>query len=226
MFLEALEDNMKKFLSSSLEKLANTLKPYQFKELSKHYPEKLDLVKGKLAYPYEYIDSPKKYDEESQPNMDKFYSSLTDYPENNKYRIPQINKKVPGKFKEELNGQIMTEFVGLRSKLYSFKVFENKNESVLKNLKAKGVKKPIIKNELCFNNFYNCLKNKKTKYIKQNIFRTDKHEIYTVEQNKKALSAYDDKRYILENGINTLAWGHYSTKIEIEYLDNLIKTNN
>ncbi|VVC26084.1 Ribonuclease H-like domain [Cinara cedri] len=65
------------FLSSSLEKLANTLKPYQFKELSKHYPEQLDLVKGKLAYPYEYMDSPEKYDEESLPNIDKLCSSLT-----------------------------------------------------------------------------------------------------------------------------------------------------
>ncbi|VVC35213.1 Hypothetical protein CINCED_3A021547 [Cinara cedri] len=40
--------------------------------------------------------------------------------------------------------------------------------------------------------------------------RTDIHEIYPVEQYKKAISAYDDKRYILENGIDTVAWGHYS----------------
>ncbi|VVC41595.1 DNA polymerase, palm domain [Cinara cedri] len=61
---------------------------------------------------------------------------ITNYPENNKYGIPRINKKVPGKFKDELNGQIMTEFVGLRSKLYTYKIFENKNEIK----KAKGVK--------------------------------------------------------------------------------------
>ncbi|VVC38918.1 Hypothetical protein CINCED_3A024946, partial [Cinara cedri] len=122
----------------------------------------------------------------------------------------------------ELNGKIMTEFVKLRSKLYTYKIFENK--------KAKDVKKPIVKNELCFNDFYNCLNNKNPKYVKQNIFRTDKNEIYIVEQNKKALSVYDDKRYILENGIDTVAWGHYSTKIKRdnfrEYLDNLIKKNN
>ncbi|VVC27196.1 DNA polymerase, palm domain [Cinara cedri] len=50
--------------------------------------------------------------------------------------------KIPGKFKDELNGQIMTEVVGLRSKLYTYKIFENKNQIK----KAKGVKKPIVKN--------------------------------------------------------------------------------
>jgi hypothetical protein len=34
-----------------------------------------------------------------------------------------------------------------------------------------------------------------------------------IEQNKKALSAHDNKRYILENAIDTLAWGHYQIKV-------------
>jgi len=46
------------------------------------------------------------------------------------------------------------------------------------------------------------------------MFRTKMHDIYTVEQNKKALSAHDDKRHILENGINTLAWGYHQIKVE------------
>ncbi|VVC30198.1 Hypothetical protein CINCED_3A016649 [Cinara cedri] len=141
------------------------------------------------------------------------------------YKLMKNSVFVPGKFKDELNGQIITEFVGLRSKLYSIEVFENENEIK----KAKGVKKPIVKNGLCFNDFYNCLKSKNSKYVKQNTFRPDKHEIYTVEKNKKAFSVYDDKRYILDNDINTLAWRHYSTNIKREnfkeYTDNLIKTN-
>ncbi|VVC40248.1 Ribonuclease H-like domain [Cinara cedri] len=64
--------NSFKFLFNSLE--ANTLISNQFKELSKHYPEQLDLVKRKLAYPYKYMDSPEKYDEESLPSIYKFYS--------------------------------------------------------------------------------------------------------------------------------------------------------
>ena len=34
------------------------------------------------------------------------------------------------------------------------------------------------------------------------------HDLGTFEINKISLSCFDDKRYILENGINTLAYGH------------------
>ena len=42
-----------------------------------------------------------------------------------------------------------------------------------------------------------------------NVIRSYKHEVYTEEVNKVALCSDDDKRYILEDGINTLAWEHY-----------------
>ena len=42
-----------------------------------------------------------------------------------------------------------------------------------------------------------------------NVIRSYKHNVFTEEVNKVALSANDDKRYILEDGINTLALGHY-----------------
>jgi hypothetical protein len=124
--------------------------------------------------------------------------------------MPLVNKKVLGKFKDELNGKIMEEFIGLRSKSYSYKVFEDGKETK----KAKGIKKNVVQKHICFDYFKICLLTRETIYRKQNIFRTLKHEIYTVAQNKKALSAYDDKRFILENDIDTLAWGHYSINIE------------
>jgi len=52
------------------------------------------------------------------------------------------------------------------------------------------------------------------------ILRSDKHDIYTEEVNKVALSADDDKRIIMENGISTLAYGHYQTVNE-EFLKRL-----
>lgn len=58
------------------------------------------------------------------------------------------------------------------------------------------------------------------------MFRTNKHKICTIEQNKIALSAHDDKRYMLENGIDTLAWGHNKINIPRDnfsvHINNLI----
>lgn len=62
------------------------------------------------------------------------------------------------------------------------------------------------------------------------MFRTNKHDVilYTVKQNKNAHSAYDNKRYILENGIDTLAKVHLRTYIKTnndkKYLKYLEKT--
>ncbi|XP_023211794.1 uncharacterized protein LOC111614664 [Centruroides sculpturatus] len=67
------------------------------------------------------------------------YFDTSDYPENNQYSTPRVNKKVLGKMKDENNGKIMTEFVGLRAKMYALKV-----DQVTK--KSKKVKKCVVKN--------------------------------------------------------------------------------
>jgi hypothetical protein len=143
----------------------------------------------------------------------------SDYPKDNVYNIPLVNKKVLGKYKDELNGKIMEEFIGLRSKLYAHKIFENEKEVK----KAKGIKKNVIQKEICFEDFRKCLLTKEPIYKKRKMFRTKNQYIYTVEQNKKAISAYDDKRFILEDGINTLAWGHYKIQIEKDKFLNHLK---
>jgi hypothetical protein len=130
--------------------------------------------------------------------VDKFDTS--DYSENNVYGMPLVNKKVMGRFKDELNGQIMEEFIGLKSKMYAYKLHETGKESK----KAKGIKKNVVQKEIRFEDFRKCLLSKQPIYKKQNIFKCEKHDIYTVELNKKSLSAYDNKRLILDNGINTL----------------------
>ena len=45
-----------------------------------------------------------------------------------------------------------------------------------------------------------------------NIIRSDRHEVYSEEVNKVALSSKDDKRHVLEDKIHTLALGHYRLK--------------
>ena len=132
----------------------------------------------------------------------------SDYPENHPSKIPTgINKKVLGMFKDEAAGKIIKEFVGLRAKLYSFKMEEGGE-----NKKCKGVKKQVVESSITHEDYKTCLTTEKEQLRKQNILRSYNHEVYTEEVNKIALSAQDDKRYILSDGVHTLAWGHHKIK--------------
>ena len=106
--------------------------------------------------------------------------------------------------KDEACGKPILEFVGLRSKLYSLKMPGGKEQK-----KAKGVKKSVIKKTITHEDFLHCLKTKKPQMRKMNLNKSEKHEIFTQKVNKIALSADDDKRFILPDGISTLAWGHW-----------------
>ena len=126
------------------------------------------------------------------------------YPSNHVSGIKTgCNKKVIGMMKDECGGEQITEFVGLRAKMYSYRVNGDEEK------KAKGVKKNVIKKELAFDDYYQCLIETKPLYKKMNLIRSDKHNLYTQTVNKIALSADDDKRVISKDGISTLAYGHY-----------------
>lgn len=126
-----------------------------------------------------------------------------------------------GKFKDECSGNIMTEFIGLRSKMYTYKIqdetFEDETvedetveDGTVVIKKLKGVRKPCLDNKITFEDYYDSLFNKKEKVVSMNLIRSKKHTIFSVKQNKLALSSKDEKRCILENKINTLPFGHYS----------------
>ena len=129
----------------------------------------------------------------------------SDYPDNHKSGIPTgVNKNVLGVFKDEAAGKCIKEFVGLRAKLYSFKMFEGEE-----NKRCKGIKKRVVQKSITHEDYKTCLFTGKEQLRKMNIIRSYEHEVYTEEVNKVALYADDDKRYIMEDGINNMAWGHY-----------------
>ena len=116
------------------------------------------------------------------------------------------NKKVVGMFKDEAGGKIIREFVGLRAKLYAYKMHEGKEEK-----RCKGVKKAVVKRSINFEDYKTCLFTGNPQTRTMNVIRNHGHELFTEEINKIALSANDDKRVILEDGIHTLAHGHWRT---------------
>ena len=105
----------------------------------------------------------------------------------------------------------MTQFIGLRPKLYSFEYLDRFGV-VLGKKTANGVQK-AMKKRLTFNDYDRCLQSMSTKIVQMNSIRTDHHRLFTYNINKIGLSAFDDKRYILEDGICTLAHGHYNTRM-------------
>ena len=114
-----------------------------------------------------------------------------------------LNKKVIGLMKDELEGKIMTEFVALRPKLYSYKKLDGSEDK-----KCKGIKKCIVKKTLTFEDYKACLFNDSTEYRSQLMFRSAKHEVHTIEVNKVALNRDDDKRISRKDRISTFARGH------------------
>ena len=108
------------------------------------------------------------------------------------------NKKVIGKFKDELGGLIMSEFCAHVTKTYPFLVDKFNDDDYKKhgiiNKKAKGTKKCVIQNQITFNDYVNVLFSGVKVLKSQYTFRSRFHEIYTEKINKIALSSHDDKR--------------------------------
>ena len=105
--------------------------------------------------------------------------------------------------KDELGSKIMTEFMALRPKLYSYKALDGS-----KDKKCKGIKKCIVKKTLTFEDYKACLFNDSTEYRFQLMFRSAKHDVHSIEVNKVALNRDDDKRISMKDRISTFARGH------------------
>ena len=131
------------------------------------------------------------------------------------------NKKVVGKFKGEAEGELILEFVGLRAKAYAFlqESYDVETEKYIINesKKLKGIKKCVVKKKIHFKHYKDCLFSGKDHYASMVTFRSKLHKISTIEQVKKALSRYDDKRFIHRDGITTTAHGH--TDNIFEFID-------
>ncbi len=147
--------------------------------------------------PYEIINENKDlFDLSSYPKSHSMYDST--------------NKKVIGKFKDEaIDGSVayIKEFVGLRSKLYSYTL--DINNQIEEHHKCKGVKHCVIDKDLTTKLYKSVLFSRQHHKIKQNTFRSYEHQLYTETVEKIGLSHNDDKCYIHDNNVTTYTLGHY-----------------
>ena len=122
---------------------------------------------------------------------------FSNYSKDSKF-FDDTNKKVIGKMKDEYGGVIIDEFVGLKSKMYSIKKIDGSESSTAKRVN--------IATE--FNEFKDVFFNKKIIRHKMKRIQAKKHKIETYEIDKISLLCFDDKRFVLDDGVNTLAYFH------------------
>ena len=114
-----------------------------------------------------------------------------------------VNKKVVGPMNDELGGGIITEFVALRPKVYSYIT-----DDLVELKKAKGTKKCVVKKMPGFNDYRKCLFEKGKILKSQQRFKSENHSVYTESINKIALSCDDDKRIATSDGITSYPYGY------------------
>ena len=176
---------------------------FHYNYIKQKYEDKAKLLftdTDSLMYEIETEDF---YKDISADVKDRFDTS--DYPPDHPSGIPSgFNKKVLGMFKDKAAGEVIDEFVGLRAKLYSYKMLEGEESK-----KCKGVKKSVVKKSITHEDYKKCSFTGKEQLRKMNIIRSHRHEVYTEEVNKVVLCPSGDKSHILEDGARTLALGHY-----------------
>jgi hypothetical protein len=124
-------------------------------------------------------------------------------PDSNFYN--EKNKNELGFWKDELQGDNMTEFCGLRSKTYAFLINEKNKKQVLHS-KCKGVTKSYRK-KIKFSAYKKCIQSFHKVSITQFQIRAKKHKVFTAKINKLAFSSFDDKRYLMKCGVHSLGYG-------------------
>ena len=140
------------------------------------------------------------YEIKSEDVYEEFFKhkhlfDFSNYPEDSKF-FDQANKNVVGKMKDESEEKIIGEFVGLKSKMYSMKNIDSKESNTAKRVNI----------AIEFNEFKDTLFNKKVLRHKMRRIQGKKHKMGTYEINKISLSVFDDKRFVLDDGIHTLAY--------------------
>ena len=116
------------------------------------------------------------------------------------------NKKVLGKMKDECAGRPISEYIGLCPKMYS--ILEAGGGNIKK---TKGVKKNVVEKHIRHEQYKEALFRKRTFRYSMDVLRSERHDIYGQRLNKVSLSPFDSKRWISENKLDTLAYGHKDT---------------
>ncbi|KAL9970028.1 hypothetical protein ACROYT_G022337 [Oculina patagonica] len=173
------ETNLAKYKEDSKKGLILEVDLEYPKELHNHhndYPLGAEKVKAEDVYK-DFFNDKEKFDNSDYPEKSPFFD--------------KTNNKVIGKFKDEASFIPILEFIGLRSKMYSY---IKDNLQVGKT--AKGIKKSVIKKDVTHENYKETLFNKTQMHHTMKTIRSQGHQLESYEINKISLSCFDDKRFV------------------------------
>ncbi|CAG8750038.1 14651_t:CDS:2, partial [Dentiscutata erythropus] len=187
-------------------------------------PNLLSLLTRKGIFPYQWLNSKTKFNETQLPSRKDFNSDLDGYNycehgcENKELKnLPEDqwilndegervlkNTKVIGKWKDENGGDRAIGYAGVRAKCYSV-VCENSRKNMIK---AKGLKKSLIKKELSHKIFEDCvLEGKGDQPRTAQFLRSYRHRMYRIKQTKRSVNPFDSKLWIAQNNETTYLFG-------------------
>ena len=182
---ETLTLNRPAYVGMCILDLSKTLMyDFHYNYIKKKYNDRAKLLftdTDSLTYEIETVDAYKDF----WADKDMFDNS--DYPENSPCYC-DTNKKIIGKFKDEACGISITEFVGLKSKMYSYVKDNEKGGKT-----AKGIKKNVINNNIRHEDYKRTLLNEEQMHHKMKTIRSQRHQHGSYEINKVSLSCFDDK---------------------------------
>jgi hypothetical protein len=139
-------------------------------------------------------------------NLNEFMD-ISNYP-NDHYLFSEKRKKKLGFLKDESGGKIIEEFIGLKSKLYSIKYYNGETES-----KCKSLQKNVLKKFIRHENYKDVLFEDNILISETRRIKSKNFQLETIKTNKISHTPIDDKRFIQDNIIDTLAFGYKSDNL-------------
>ena len=165
---------------------------FHYEYIMEEYPDTKLLFTDTDSFCY-YIPTESNFYDDIKGNTKWF--DFSNYPITHKNFDNDVNNLKPGKMKDEMGGDIILEFVGLRSKMYSILNLDGGNKKT-----AKGVINQVKNDLISHDDYKTSLFNKKTfKHTGTKIVQ-DYHQLYTADLTKVTLNPFNDKKYIMRDG--------------------------
>ena len=102
-----------------------------------------------------------------------------------------------------MSGDAIHEVIAIKPKLYIIKSRDGEKK------RAKGIQKSVVNKKLCFEDYKRSLYQETCHKEVTRRLGSENHKIALYKNEKIAISPFADKRYLLDDKINSYAYGHF-----------------